>query len=85
MIEFAYNNVINASTNMTLFEANQDYHSRMFFEDNQNKRAKSMFARDNAKHLQNLLNILKVNLMKTQAKQAHYQNVKERRRIDSKS
>ena len=74
MIKFVYNNVINASTNMTLFETNQDYHSRMFFENNQDKRIKSMFAKNNAKHLQNLLNVLKVNLMKTQIKQAHYQN-----------
>ena len=74
MIEFAYNNVINAFTNMTLFEANQNYHSRMFFENNQNKKIKSMFAKDNVKHLQILLNVLKVNLMKTQIKQTHYQN-----------
>ena len=74
MIEFVYNNVINAFTNMTFFEINQDYHSRIFFENNQNKKVKSMFAKDNAKHLQNLLNVLKVNLMKIQIKQTHYQN-----------
>ena len=38
MIEFVYNNVINTFTNMTFFETNQDYHSRMFFENNQNKK-----------------------------------------------
>ena len=74
MIEFVYNNVINAFTNMTLFEANQNYHSRMFFENNQNKRVKSMFAKNNVEHLQNLLNVLKVNLMKIRIKQTHYQN-----------
>ena len=76
MIEFVYNNnnIINAFTNMTFFEANQNYHSRMFFENNQNKRVKSMFAKNNVKHLQNLLNVLKINLMKTQTKQTHYQN-----------
>ena len=46
----------------------------MFFEDNQNLKAKSKFARDNAKHLQKLLNVLRINLIDVQVKQAKYQD-----------
>ena len=51
IIEFVYNNVINAFTNTTFFETNQNYYSRMFFENNQKKKVKSMFAKNNVKHL----------------------------------
>ena len=74
MIKFAYNNAINVSTSMIFFETNQNYHSRMFFENNQNFKIKLKFAKNNVKHLQKLLNVLRANLIDAQVKQAKYQD-----------
>ena len=74
MIEFAYNNAINVFTSMILFETNQNYHFRMFFENNQNLKVKSKFAKNNVKHLQKLLNVFRANLIDAQVKQAKYEN-----------
>ena len=46
----------------------------MFFEDNQDLKVKSKFAKNNVKHLQKLLNVLRANLIDAQVKQAKYQD-----------
>ena len=74
LVTFAYNNAINVFTSMILFETNQNYHFRMFFENNQNLKVKSKFAKNNVKHLQKLLNVFRVNLIDAQVKQAKYQD-----------
>ena len=63
---------INVFTSMTFLKANQNYHSRMFFENNQNFKVKSKFAKDNVKHLQKFLNVFRVNLIDAQIKQTKY-------------
>ena len=46
----------------------------MFFENNQNLKIKSKFAKNNVKHLQKLFNVFWINLMNAQVKQTKYQN-----------
>ena len=68
MAKFAYNNTINISTNMTLFEINLRYNFKIFFENNQNPRIKLKLTKKNTKHLQKLLDVLRVNLIDAQTK-----------------
>lgn len=41
MVELAYNNAMNASTEPSLFESNREFIPRVFFEENADVRSKS--------------------------------------------
>ena len=72
MAEFAYNNSVNASTRISPFEVMLGYSPRMTFEEPVDPRAKSVSAQQHARHLSNLMSVLRENLMEAQRYQKQY-------------
>ena len=73
MVEFAYNNAMNASTGYKPFELNCDYHPCVSYEENIDPRFKSKSADDLANDLRELMIVCRENLQHAQnlQKQAH--------------
>ncbi len=57
LVEFAYNNVKNASTSHTLFELNCGYYPRVSFKEDVNPRSRSRLANKLAEELRNLIEV----------------------------
>ena len=57
--KFAYNNVTQSFTKVSLFYAMYGYNPQMSFEDNLNRRSWSQLAEDHAKHLQGIMVAMK--------------------------
>ena len=65
MIEFVYNNAKNVDIGYIPFELNCDYHSRVFFEKDDNFRLKSCFANKSINELRELMEVCYQNLFYT--------------------
>lgn len=72
--EFAYNNVLQSSINMSPFYATYGFHPRMSFEDEPDKRSRSQSAEDYATHLREVMTALKEELTRSQSDQKKYYN-----------
>ena len=80
MVEFAYNNAKNASTNYTSFELNCGYHPCVSYEENLDPYSKSKTIKKLFFELQDLMVAYQQNLYHTQKfqKQAHNKGIKPR-------
>ena len=78
IVEFAYNNAKNASTNHTAFELNCGYHFWMFYKEEVDFRSKSKSADKLSAELQELMIVCQKNLYHTQEfqKRAYNKGVK---------
>ncbi len=65
MVEFAYNNTKNASTNHISFEFNCGYHPRVSFEEDVDPRSRSRSANELAEKLRELMEVCCQNLLHT--------------------
>ena len=74
MTEFAYNNLRQASTMMSPFEALLGYYPQMSYKDNCDLQSKSRLADENATALRDLMKELKTNLAESQERQTFYHN-----------
>ena len=72
MIEFVYNNSINASIGCSSFEVNLSFFSRMSFEELFDSRAKSVLVKQHAVHFSKLIEVLQKILSHAQTKQKKY-------------
>ncbi len=66
MVEFAYNNVKNASTGHILFKLNYSYHSKVFFKEDVDPRSRSRSANKLADKLKELMEVCCQNLLHAQ-------------------
>ncbi len=57
MVEFAYNNIKNASIEHTFFEVNCSYHTRISFEEDLDPRLRSHSANELAEKLRKLIEV----------------------------
>ena len=62
MVEFAYNNAMNASTGHTPFELNCGYHPRVFYKEDVDPRSKSKSADELSTELKQLMTVCRENL-----------------------
>ena len=78
MMEFAYNNAKNASTDHIPFKLNCGYHSRVSFKENVDSCSRSCFANKLAEELRKLIEVCCQNLHHVQElqKRAHDKEVK---------
>ena len=66
MVEFAYNNIKNASTNHTIFELNYGYYSWVSYKKDLDPRSQLKTAEKLSSKLQNLMTVCQQNLHHTQ-------------------
>ena len=80
MVEFAYNNAKNASTDHTSFKLNCGYHPRMSYKEKVDPRSKSKSAEELSAELRKLIIVCRENLHHAQKlqKRAHDKGVKPR-------
>ncbi len=80
LVEFAYNNVKNASTGHTPFKLNCGYYPRVSFKEDADSRSRSRSANKLAKKLRELIEVCCQNLLHVQElqKRAHDKGVKSR-------